>query len=69
MKDGQEEVYVILKGKATLRAGGEDVALEPGVLVRVGPNVSRKIVPGEEGATILAVGGTPGRAYQVPGGK
>ena len=62
--DGQEEVYIVLKGKVTLKADGEDVTLEPGVLARVGPGVKRKLVPGEEGATILAIGGTPGKAYQ-----
>ena len=64
MKDGQEEVYIVMKGKATLTADGEPIQLEPGMLVRVGPGVKRKIIPGEEGATILAVGGTPGKAYQ-----
>jgi len=66
VKDGQEEVYVVLKGSATLTVDGEDVALEPGILVRVGPRVRRKIVPGTNGMTILALGGTPGRAYEPP---
>jgi mannose-6-phosphate isomerase-like protein (cupin superfamily) len=65
-KDGQEEAYVTMKGSATLVAQGQRIALEPGVLVRVGPSVKRKIIPGAAGATILALGGTPGKAYELP---
>ena len=64
VKDGQEEVYVVLRGSATLHASGEEWRLEPGVLVRVGPQQKRKIVAGPEGATILAMGATPGKAYE-----
>src|SRR5262247_3577208 len=41
--DGQEEVYVTLKGLATLEADGESWTLTPGTLVRVGPTQKRKI--------------------------
>jgi uncharacterized cupin superfamily protein len=61
-RDGQEEVYVVLRGSATLHGDGQEWRLEPGVLVRVGPGQRRKIVPGAEGAVILAVGATPGKA-------
>lgn len=63
-RDGQEEVYVLLRGSAVLHAGGAELALEPGVLARVGPGERRKIVPGPEGAVVLAIGGTPGKAYE-----
>ena len=62
-KDGQEEVYVLLRGSATLKAGDEEWPLEVGTLVRVGPSTTRKILPGPGGATVLAIGGTPGQAY------
>jgi len=62
--DGQEEVYVVLKGRATIEAGGTIWPLEPGTLVRVGPTQKRKIHPGPEGVTILALGGVPGKAYE-----
>ena len=61
--DGQEEVYVTLEGAATLTAGDEEHRLEPGVWARVGPAEKRKIVTGDEGARILALGGTPGKAF------
>ena len=63
---GHEEVYVVLDGSARLSAGGETWDLEPGTLVRVGPAQKRKIVPGPRGATILALGGTPGKPYTKP---
>jgi mannose-6-phosphate isomerase-like protein (cupin superfamily) len=63
-KDGQEEVYVVLEGSATLHAAGESFDLSRGILARVGPGQKRKIVPGPSGVTILAIGGTPGKAYE-----
>ena len=63
-KDGQEEAYVVLDGTATLHADGESFDLAKGVLARVGPTQKRKIVPGPNGVTILAIGGTPGKAYE-----
>ncbi len=62
--EGQEEVYVALAGSATLKAGGETWRLEPGTLARVGSSERRKIVPGPDGVTLLALGGTPGKAYE-----
>jgi len=63
VKDGQEEVYAVLKGGGTMDAGGERVELAEGMLVRVGPSTRRKILPGPEGITVLAIGATPGQAY------
>ena len=63
-KDGQEEVYVVLRGSGTISVGGEQIDLIPDLLVRVESSEKRKILPGSEGITILAVGGTPGKAYE-----
>ncbi|HYV86088.1 MAG TPA: hypothetical protein VFB49_09270 [Patescibacteria group bacterium] len=65
-RDGQEEVYVVLRGSARLEAAGKSWELESGMLVRVGAGQRRKIVPGGEGVTLLALGGTPGKAYEPP---
>jgi mannose-6-phosphate isomerase-like protein (cupin superfamily) len=62
-KDGQEEVYLVLEGSAQLQAGSESFPLEPGMFARVGAGQKRKIVPGPKGVTLLALGGTPGKAY------
>jgi mannose-6-phosphate isomerase-like protein (cupin superfamily) len=64
--DEQEEVYLALGGRATLRVGEEEFELEPGVFARVGPGQQRKLLTGTEGARILCLGGTPGQAYEPP---
>jgi mannose-6-phosphate isomerase-like protein (cupin superfamily) len=64
--DDQEEVYLALSGRGTLQVGDEEFTLEPGVFARVGALERRKIVTGEEGVRILAVGATPGRIYEIP---
>jgi mannose-6-phosphate isomerase-like protein (cupin superfamily) len=62
----QEEVYVPLSGSATLVAGDRQFELEPGTMVRVGPQQHRRIVPGPDGVCFLALGGRPG-AFDPPG--
>lgn len=56
----QEEVYVPLRGSGTLAADEERVELRPGMMVRVGPDQLRRIVPGPEGIQFVALGGVPG---------
>lgn len=63
-EDGQEEVYVVLEGKATLHADGESWELTRGTLARVGAGQKRTITTGDVGATMLVLGGTPGKAYE-----
>jgi uncharacterized cupin superfamily protein len=63
-EDGQEEVYVMLEGSAVLHADGQSWTLEPGSIARVGPTQKRRLVPGNDGATLLILGGTPGKAYE-----
>ncbi len=65
-EDGQEEVYTVLQGTATLRVEGEDHELTPGTFARVPAGQKRKIVTGESPVRLLALGGTPGKAYQAP---
>lgn len=64
--DGQEEVYVPMHGSVELEVEGERHRLEPGVMVRIGPGVSRKLITGEEPVRLLALGGVPGKAYEAP---
>ena len=64
--DGQEEVYTVLSGSATLHVGGEQHRLESGVFARVAPGVMRRITTGDEPARLLAIGGTPGQGYVAP---
>jgi quercetin dioxygenase-like cupin family protein len=64
--DQQEEVYTVLEGRVTLQVGGEEHELVPGVWVRVGPSERRKMVTGDERATVLAIGAIPGEPYRPP---
>lgn len=61
--DGQEEVYLVLEGEVVLLAGGAEHVLSAGHCARVEPGVRRKLVTRERSARILALGGTPGRAF------
>ncbi|MGH9869630.1 MAG: cupin domain-containing protein [Candidatus Polarisedimenticolia bacterium] len=63
VKDGQEEVYVVLEGEGSLQTAGEETPLARGTLVRVSASTMRKIIPGPRGVTVLAIGGIPGKAY------
>ena len=63
-RDGQEEVYVVLRGDGTIQATGDEIPLRTGMLVRVGHSQKRKIVPGPHGITVLAIGATPGKPYE-----
>ena len=63
---GQEEVYIPLAGSAVLAAGEERIELRPGVMVRVGPEQRRRILPGEDGIRFIALGGIPGAHTPSP---
>jgi mannose-6-phosphate isomerase-like protein (cupin superfamily) len=62
--DGQEEVYVVLQGDGFLQSNNQRFELKSGTSIRVGPKERRKIIPGSQGITVLALGATPGKAYQ-----
>jgi uncharacterized cupin superfamily protein len=65
---GQEELYLVLRGSATLLIGApgqeERVELTPEVVARVAPDARRLLRTGADGARLLIVGGAPGRAYE-----
>jgi mannose-6-phosphate isomerase-like protein (cupin superfamily) len=64
---GQEEVYVALRGSGTLEADGERYPIDADHIVRVDPDVKRKIVAGPDGLRLLALGAKPGEAYDDGG--
>ncbi len=64
--DGQEEVYVILRGGGEIEIDGERAAIDPETFVRVGPHPRRKLWAGPDGMRVLALGGVPGHAYEAP---
>jgi mannose-6-phosphate isomerase-like protein (cupin superfamily) len=65
-QDGQEEVYVTLRGGGEIEIEGERFPLDGDHVVRVGPGVTRKVWPGAEGIRILVLGGKAGEAYDAP---
>jgi mannose-6-phosphate isomerase-like protein (cupin superfamily) len=64
-EQAQEEVFAVLRGSGEMDVEGERVALNPEVIVRVGAAAKRKILPGPEGIRLIALGGTPGAAYEI----
>lgn len=63
---GQEELYFVVSGSATFTVNGETVPASAGTFVFVrDPAAKRSAVAEEEGTTVLVIGGTPGKAYEV----
>jgi tetratricopeptide (TPR) repeat protein len=59
-----EELYLVLRGRATFTVGDETIEAPEGTLVFVSdPDLKRKAVADEEGTTVLAVGARPGEAF------
>jgi mannose-6-phosphate isomerase-like protein (cupin superfamily) len=61
----QEEVFAVLRGSGEMDVEGERFPLTADVLVRVGPAAKRKIYAGPEGLRVLALGASPGSAYEI----
>jgi tetratricopeptide (TPR) repeat protein len=65
--DGNEELYVVLRGRAAFLLDGERVDAPVGTFVFAEPGVKRTAFAEEAGTTIVAFGGTPGKAYDPHG--
>jgi hypothetical protein len=65
--DDQEELYLVLEGRATFELDGERVDAPAGTLVFAEPGVKRTAFAEADGTTIVVVGGKPGKAYEVLG--
>jgi hypothetical protein len=66
--DGQEELYVVVAGRATFTVDGDEVDAPQGTVILVPPGVSRKARADEAGTIVFAVGGRRGEAYRPPPG-
>ncbi len=64
---GQEEVFLVLDGEAELEVDGVALKLDPETIVRVAPEARRKLRTRGSPARILALGATPGRAFEPVG--
>jgi tetratricopeptide (TPR) repeat protein len=65
--DPQEELYLVQQGRARFQLDGEEVDAPAGTFVFVRPSVKRTAFAEEAGTTIVALGGTPGKAYEPHG--
>lgn len=65
--DSQEELYFVHSGRARFELDGETVDASPGTFVFVPAGIKRTAFAEEPETTIVSVGGTPGKAYEVWG--
>ena len=66
-EDGQEELYLVQHGRARFELDDERVEAPTGTLVFVRPGAKRTAFAEEPGTTIIALGGTPGKAFEPTG--
>ena len=65
--ESQEELYLVLRGRAVFELDGERQDAPAGTLVFVRPGVKRTAFAEEADTSILALGSRPGKAYQPDG--
>jgi mannose-6-phosphate isomerase-like protein (cupin superfamily) len=63
---GQEELYLVVEGRAGFVCDGEETELGPGELLFAPPEVHREAYALETPTTLFLVGGRPGHAYEPP---
>jgi hypothetical protein len=66
-QDSNEELYLVLRGRAVFELDGDRVVAPAGTLVFARPGVRRTAIAEEAETTIIALGGTPGKAYEPHG--
>ena len=62
-----EELYLVVRGRALFELDGDRVAAPTGTLVFAPPGVKRTAFAEEPETTVIALGGTPGKAYEPDG--
>lgn len=65
-EDGQEEVFMALRGSGEIEIVGERFPLDADHVARVSAGTMRKVWPGPDGVRILVLGGVPGEVYEAP---
>jgi hypothetical protein len=65
--DGQEGLYLVQAGRARFELDGERLEAPAGTFVFVRPGITRTAFAEEPGTTIIALGGTPGKAFEPSG--
>lgn len=64
---GDEELYVVVRGRARFTVGDETIDGTPGTLVHVRAGTVREAIAEEPDTIVLAVGATPGQAFVARG--
>lgn len=64
---GSEELYVVVRGRATFTVGDETADAPTGTLIFVPAGAMRTATAAAAGTIVLAVGGTVGQAFQSHG--
>jgi len=65
--EGNEELYIVVRGRARFEIDGDAVDAPQGTLVFVRPEGSRTAFAEEAGTTVLAVGSKVGQPFEVGG--
>src|SRR6476469_7765501 len=65
--DSDEELYVVVSGRAVFELDGDRVAAPAGTLISAPPGVKRTAFAEEPETTVIALGGTPGKAFEPDG--
>lgn len=63
---GQEELYLVVEGRARFVCDGEETELGAGEVLVASPAVHREAYALESPTTLFLVGGLPGRPYEPP---
>lgn len=62
-----EELFLVLQGRASFELDGDRVEAPPGTFVFASPLMKRTAIAEEPGTVIVAIEGTPGKAYDARG--
>jgi tetratricopeptide (TPR) repeat protein len=65
--DSDEELYLVMRGRAVFELDGERHDAPAGTFVFVRPGIRRTAFAEAPGTTILSIGGTPGKPYDPIG--
>ena len=60
----QEELYIMLEGRARFMCDGTEMELGEREMLLVSPDVSREAIALQTPTTVLCIGGTPDKPYQ-----
>ena len=61
---GHQELYVVLRGRATFTLDGEEIDAPAGTLVFAQPGTKRGAIAAEDGTAVLGVGAKPGEVFE-----